>query len=48
MHYIGPVLTGGVKIGGTWMWEKVTKKTNGKEVQTTTQVSIDNFKWFPG
>lgn len=44
----GAFLTGGVKVGQNWMWEKVSVETNGKDVETTIQSSIENFKWFPG
>lgn len=44
----GPVLTGGLKIDGTWMWESMTRKVNGREVETNTRTSIKYFRWFPG
>ncbi|XP_053383873.1 uncharacterized protein LOC123562463 [Mercenaria mercenaria] len=45
---LGPLLTGGVKVGRKWMWEKFSMERNGRDVETTTKVSIEEFKWFPG
>ena len=48
LYYLGPILTGGIKVGGIWMWEKVSKESNGKEVERTRQVPIEESIWFPG
>ena len=49
----GPVLTGGEKVDGKWLWEQVTEEPQSDDVTTSETLStfltpIEHFMWFPG
>ena len=50
----GPLLTGGTKVDGKWMWEQVTKEDEPQSDESTdTTLStlltpLEHLKWFPG
>ena len=50
----GPLLTGGEKVGGTWMWEQVTIDDEPRSEQdiaatfSTLLKPVEASKWFPG
>ena len=50
MIFSGPVLTGGEKVNGKWMWngEPQLGKRDVEATFSTRSKPVKVFKWFPG
>ena len=43
----GPILTGGTKVDGNWLWEQVTTEDESQS-DLVLLTPLESLKWFPG